>query len=135
MSHEIARQAIEVKLAAWAAARPIRVAYGEEKLEPLAGEVYLRAFLLPASTRSRYLGGDANEYRGIYQVSIVCPVDEVLATPGALVDELDALFPVDSELIRGAFEGMIIEPVAQGPAINHASTYTVPASFTYLGIA
>ena len=135
MSHALARQAIEAKLGAWAEARLIAVEYDNEEFTPPAGQVYLRAFLLPASTSSRYLGGDANEYRGIYQVSIVCPAGEPLATAEALIDELDGLFPVDSDLIQGAARGMIIEPVAQGPTIKKDTTYTVPASFTYLVIA
>ena len=46
MSHARARQAIEIKLAAWASARPIRVANFEQAFEPGPDETYLRAFLL-----------------------------------------------------------------------------------------
>lgn len=135
MSHALARQAIEIKLAAWAAARPIRVANFEQQFAPGPDETYLRAFQLPASTICRYLGGEAYEYSGIYQVSIVCPAGQPLATAEALVDELSSIFRADSPLSCKGFEGLITEPVEQGPTITESATYTVPTSFTYRGIA
>ncbi|WP_139671707.1 phage tail terminator-like protein [Pseudomonas sp. F16(2018)] len=135
MSHARARQAIEVKLMAWATARPIRVANFEQGFEAGPDDIYLRAFLLPASTTCSYLGGEAYEYTGVYQVSIICPAGQVLAAAETLVGELSSLFRVDSELSRNGFEGMIVEPVEQGPTITESATYTVPASFTYRGIA
>lgn len=135
MSHARARQAIEAKLITWAAARPIRVANFEEGFEAESGETYLRAFQLPAGTTCRYLGGEAYEYSGVYQVSIICPAGQALATAEALIDELSSLFRVDSELSRNGFEGLIVEPMEQGPTITESATYTVPASFTYRGVA
>lgn len=135
MSQAKARQAIEMKLMAWAAARPIRVANFEQEFEAQAGETYLRAYLLPAGTTCRYLGGDAYEYAGVYQVSIECPAGQALALAETLVDELSALFQVDSPLSRNGFEGLITEPVEQGPTITESATYTVPTSFTYRGVA
>lgn len=135
MSQARARQAIEIKLMAWATARPIRVANFEEEFEAEPGETYLRAFQLPASTTCRYLGGEAYEYTGVYQVSIVCPAGQPLATAETLVDELSNIFRVDSALSRNGFEGLVTEPVDQGPTITESATYTVPASFTYRGVA
>ncbi|EPJ8753431.1 hypothetical protein I5S62_06155 [Pseudomonas putida] len=135
MSHARARQAIEITLMAWAAGRPIRVANFEQGFEALPGETYLQAYQLPGATTCRYLGGEAYEYTGIYQVSITCPAGQALATAESLVDELSALFHVDSKLSRNGFEGMVTEPVDQGPSIPESATYTVPASFTYRGVA
>lgn len=135
MSHARARQAIETKLAAWAAARPIKVAYLNQPFTPDPGETYLRAFQLPASTTCRYLGGDAYEYAGIYQISIVCPSAQVMAIAEQIVEELNILFQVDTSLARNGFDGLVTEPVDQGPIITESSTYTVPTSFTYAGVA
>lgn len=135
MSHARARQAIEIKLAAWASAYPIRVANFEQGFAPSAGETYLRSFLLPGPTTCRYLGGDAYEYAGVYQVSIICPSGTPLGTAEALVVALSDLFPVDSELAQGGFDGLIIQPVEQGPTIPEPTTYTVPASISYRGVA
>ena len=135
MSQAKARQAIEIKLMAWAAARPIRVANFEQGFEAGADETYLQAFQLPAGTTCRYLGSDAYEYTGVYQVSIVCPAGQALATAEALIDELSTLFRVDTELSRNGFEGLIVEPLGQGPTITESATYAVPTSFTYRGVA
>lgn len=135
MSQARARQAIEIKLMAWATARPIRVANFEEGFEPMQDETYLQAFQLPGATTCRYLGGEAYEYTGIYQVSIVCPAGQPLETAETLVQELTGLFRIDSVLSRNGFDGMVTEPVEQGPTIPESATYTVPASFTYQGEA
>lgn len=135
MSQAKARQAIEMKLMAWASARPIRVANFEQGFEAQPGETYLQAFQLPGATTCRYLGGEAYEYTGVYQVSIVCPAGQPLATAETLVEELSTLFRVDSQLSRNGFEGLVTEPVDHGPTITESATYTVPASFTYRGVA
>ena len=135
MSHARARQAIETKLAAWAAARPIRVAYANQPFTPSASETYLRAHQLPASTTCRFLNASELEYRGIYQVSIVTPADQLISVPEQILDELSALFPLDSSLERAGFLGLVSNPVEQGPTITEPDRYTVPASFTYRGSA
>lgn len=135
MSQARARQAIEIKLMAWASTRPIRVANFEQGFEAHPGETYLQAFQLPAGTTCRYLGGEAYEYAGIYQVSIICPAGQALATAEELVEELTSLFRADSPLSGNGFEGLITEPVEQGPTITESATYTVPTSFTYQGVA
>ena len=135
MSHARARRAIEVKLGAWADAKPIEVAYGLEPFQPPQGQVYLRGFLIPASATSRYLASDAIEYRGIYQISIVCPSDTPISVPEGLIDGLSDLFMVDSQLARAGFEGIVLNPASQGPTINEPNTYTIPLSITYLGQA
>ncbi|WNW10127.1 phage tail terminator-like protein [Pseudomonas sp. DTU_2021_1001937_2_SI_NGA_ILE_001] len=134
MSHARARRAIEALLAPWADALGLPVAYGAEPFEPPQG-IYIHGFLLPASTTSRYLGSDAYEYRGIYQFNIICPMDEPISAPEALVDALSALFPVDAELARAGFEGQVLSPVEQGPTVKEADRYTIPVSFTYIGQA
>ena len=135
MSQARARQAIEIKLMAWASARPIRVANFEQGFEAQSGETYLQAFQLPAGTTCRYLGGEAYEYTGVYQVSIICPAGQALAAAEAVIEELSTLFRVDSPLSRNGFEGLVTEPVDQGPTITESATYTVPTSFTYRGVA
>lgn len=135
MSHARARQAIEIKLAAWATDRPIRVASFEQAFEPGPDEIYLRAFLLPGLTSCRYLAGEAYEYSGVYQVSIVCPAGQVMSSAEALVDDLASLFRVDSIISINGFAGLVTEPVQQGPTITEPASYTVPVSFTYRGIA
>ncbi|QZX85351.1 phage tail terminator-like protein [Metapseudomonas otitidis] len=135
MSHARARRAIEAILADWAEAWPIDVAFGTQPFEPPADRIYLRAYLLPATTASRYLGGEAYEYTGVYQVSIVVPIGRPAIDHEVLVDELATLFPVDLDLSESGFEGVVLTPVHPGPCIVESTTYTVPTSFTYQGEA
>lgn len=135
MSHARARRAIEVKLDAWADAKGIMIAHGAEPFSPPEGQVYLHAFLLPASTTCRFLNASELEYRGIYQVSIVTPADQLISVPEQILDELSALFPLDSSLERAGFLGLVSNPVEQGPTITEPDRYTVPVSFTYRGSA
>ncbi|WP_062390946.1 phage tail terminator-like protein [Pseudomonas abietaniphila] len=135
MSHARARRAIEVKLDAWADAQGISVAHGAEPFDKPQGALYLHGFLLPASTTSRYLASEAIEYRGVYQISIVTPVNEPVGTPEGVIEQLTALFPVDSELSRAGFDGIVIQPVDQGPTITEPDVYTIPVRFSYLGQA
>ncbi|SED33046.1 Bacteriophage related protein of unknown function [Pseudomonas mohnii] len=135
MSHARARRAIEVKLDAWAEAEGLMVAHGAEPFDPPEGQVYLRAFLIPASTTCRYLNASELEYSGIYQVSIITPIDQLISVPEQIIDQLSALFPLDSLLDRAGFLGQVSAPVEQGPTITEPDRYTVPASFTYRGSA
>ena len=135
MSHARARRAIEVKLDAWADAKGIMIAHGAEAFDPPEGQVYLHAFLLPASTTCRYLNASELEYRGIYQVSIYTPNGEPVSVPELIIDQLSALFPLDSRLDRAGFLGQVTEPVEQGPTIPDPSRYMIPVSFTYRGSA
>ncbi|HEP8157074.1 TPA: hypothetical protein VDT66_002061 [Pseudomonas aeruginosa] len=135
MSHSLARQAIEEKLNSWAKGRPIRVAFQASSFTPEVGETYLRGYLLPSGTSTPHLAGEALEFRGVYQVSIVCPSGQSLGIAESLVDEITLLFRVDSRLSRGDFEGIVAGPVEQGPAIFDDASYIVPASFAYRGAA
>lgn len=50
MSNKLCRQAIETRLATWAAARvpALPIAFENAPFTPVTGATYLRAFLLPA---------------------------------------------------------------------------------------
>lgn len=135
MSHALARRAIETKLEVWSQTQGLSVVYGAESFDPPEGQIYLRAFLLPASTTSRYLNSESIEYRGIYQVSIICPAGEPIGSAEAIIDQLSELFPVDSLLSRLGFAGIVSQPADQGPTITEPNTYTVPARFSYWGMA
>jgi len=135
MSHARARRAIEVKLTAWAEDQAMPIVFGTEEFTPLEGQVYVRAFLMPASTTCLYLNASELEYRGIYQVSIYTPNGEPVSVPELIIDQLSALFPLDSRLDRAGFLGQVTEPVEQGPTIPDPSRYMIPVSFTYRGSA
>jgi hypothetical protein len=99
--------------------------------DPADGATYVRAFLLPADTVSADLAGAHRAFSGVFQVSIVSPLN---AGPGAaltLADSLAAQFPLNGRYTSGAITVQITTPVSIAPAVQDEHTYTVPAYFQY----
>lgn len=130
MSNRLIRQLYEQRLATWAAAKPISVAWQNVPFTAPAG-TYLRAFLLPADTDSLDLAGDHRAYTGVFQVSIVAPAAQGSAVAETLADEIAALFPNYLLLSSGAFGVQIVSPCSTGPAIQDDTRYTLPVWFRY----
>lgn len=133
MSHDIIAAAFEARLLAWAKARtkPLKVVVENETYTPATGEMYLRAFTLPAVTASNTLGGDHHLYVGVFQVSIVAPSGKYRTEASGIVDELAALFPVNLRIPRAGLVAIVMTPVGPGPGIPDGNTFTIPASFQY----
>lgn len=132
MSHELARIAIETKLVDWAKAKPIPIFLGTQKAD-MQKQTFLRGYLLPASTTSPYMHEDGLHYNGLYQVTISCDPSVPMSAAGQIVDELNQLFPVNSELMQGAFAGIIQNPVERGRTIIEDNRYNVPVTIPYRG--
>lgn len=133
MSNANVRAALESRLATWAAARvpALPVAWENAPSDPATGAAYLRAFVLPANTESQDLQGLHRGYRGVFQVSIVCPIN---AGPGAAVgiaDELAAQFPVNGRYTSGSTTTQIIGPASPGPGQQEPEAYVLPVSIPY----
>ncbi|MCU1752149.1 DUF4128 domain-containing protein [Pseudomonas sp. 6D_7.1_Bac1] len=133
MSHAIIRQLFEARLTDWAAARTpaLRIAYEGAAFTPADGEIYLKAFAIPAGTGSNTLGGDHRVYTGVFQVSIVTPSGSGPGAAEGLVDELAELYALYLRLNRADFEVIVLTPVEPSPGIPDDTTYTVAASFQY----
>lgn len=133
MSTKLIRQLLETRLATWAAARSpaLRVNYEDVKFTPNTGETYIRCFTLPARTGSDDLEGIHRLYAGVWQVSIVKPAGGGVGAAYGIVDELEALFPVNLRLTSGTFTVQIITPMGPGPLITDSTTSTIPVSCTY----
>lgn len=133
MSHALARIAIERKLAPWAAARPVPAFFGIQKGD-LARPVFIRGNLLPASALTECLQGDEITYIGLYQVTISCDPAQPLSVAESMIDSLQTLFPVDSDLDNGSFGGSVTQAIDQGPTIIEDSRYNVPVTISYRGV-
>jgi hypothetical protein len=132
VSNKLCRRAIETRLTAWAAARApaLPIAYENVPFNAPAG-AYLRGFLLPARTASDDLAGAHREYSGVYQVSVVAPIN---AGPGAaegIADELAALFPLNQRLTVAGLVLQIITPVTAAQGAQDVTSFIVPVSFGY----
>lgn len=98
MSEPQIRALLESRLAPWAAARSLPVAWQNVAFTPQAGQTYLRAFVLASETESRDLAGAHRGYRGIWQVNIVAPTGGGAGAGEALAAELADLYPMNLRL-------------------------------------
>ncbi|WKN20810.1 DUF4128 domain-containing protein [Azotobacter vinelandii] len=131
MSTKLIRSLYEQRLAAWASARSLPVAWQNVKFAPPASGIYLRAFLLPADTDSLDLEGAHRLYTGVFQISIVAPSGQGSGTAEQLAADLDAEFPLNLRLTSGAFAVQIVSPCSQGPVIQGDTHYMLPVWFRY----
>lgn len=132
MSHAMARAAIEKKLFDWAKAKPLPAFFGIQKGD-MQKPMFIRGFLLPASTTSPYLHDDGIHYSGLYQVTISCDPSQAMGVAEGVVDEINGLFPVNSLLEKDQFSGIIQDPVYRGPTIIEDNRYNIPVTIPYRG--
>lgn len=131
MSHATVRAILEARLNTWAATRPVRVAWENVPFSPAQGETYLRAFMLPAETVSQDLKGDHRRFLGIFQVSIVTPINAGPGAALALVDALNTHFPMNGRYTSGSVTVQIVGPASPAPAIQEESHFIIPVSIRY----
>ena len=133
MSTKAIRAALEGRLATWAAARSpaLRVSYENVPFTPTAGETYLAAYMLPATTRSQDLAGDHRGYGGVFQVNVTSPINVGPGAADGIAAELDTLFPVNGRYTSGGVTVQIIGPASVGPAPQDPERYSEPVSITY----
>jgi hypothetical protein len=133
VSQTLIRRAYEVRLATWAAARSpaLTVVHENESLTPANGATYLRAYLLPATTDAPDLAGALRTYRGVFQISVTCPINTGAGAALGIADELAALFVVNARLTSGAITVQQITPCSIAPALQDETHYIVPVSFQF----
>ena len=133
MSHAMARAAIERKLFDWAKTKNLPTVFNVQKAD-LSKPVFLKGSPLPASARTECLQGDEITYIGLYQVMVCCDPAQPFNTAETLINEIQSLFPVDSDIGVAAFNGSITDAVDQGPTIVEDSRYNVPVTIPYRGV-
>ena len=133
MSQTLIRRAYEGRLATWAAARSpaLQVAWENQPFTPTTGATYLRAYVLPAMTDAPDLAGALRTYRGVFQVSVCCPINTGPGVAAGIADELAALFVVNARLTSGGLTVQQITPWSIAPALPSDTNYIVPVSFQY----
>lgn len=133
MSQKTIRAILEGRLSTWAAARSpaLPVAWENVPYAPTQGATYLRAYVLPADTIDETLAGGHRAYRGVFQVSIVCPIGTGPGVAAGIADELNTQFPVNGRYTSGAITVQVITPASAAPALQDESTFIVPVSIGY----
>ncbi|WP_368640481.1 phage tail terminator-like protein [Castellaniella ginsengisoli] len=129
----IIRAAFEKTLADWAAAQTpkIPVAYENVAFTPPATGPYLRCFLLPADTADNTMAGQLSEYRGLFQVNVVCPAGTGPTAAEALTAAITALYPAKSRLSFGGQAVMIATPMRERPALQDVNAFVIPMDCKY----
>ncbi|MFA5662399.1 phage tail terminator-like protein [Castellaniella sp.] len=129
----IIRAAFEKKLADWAKARrpAIAVAYENVTFTPPADAPYLRCFLLPADTVDNTLAGDLREYKGLFQVNVVCPAGAGPQRAEHIAHHVCEQFKAHTRLSWRGKTVMIASPMREKPALQGANTYTIPMDCQY----
>jgi hypothetical protein len=130
MSQKLIRSLLEPRLAAFAAARSLPVAWENVGFDPPAGQ-YLRFNLLKAPTESADLAGAHREYSGVCQVSVFAPKGAGPSAAEALAIDIAALFHLNLRLAAGDFAVQVVAPCSEGRSIPGDTHFMVPVSFTY----
>ena len=132
MSNKVCRSLVEAKLSAWAAARSpaLAVAWENVPFTPPAG-VYLRGFLLPATTMAPDLEGALRTLRGVYQISVMAPINVGPGVAEGIAGELEAVFPLNQRLTGSGLVLQIITPVTAAQGAQDADRFVLPVSFQY----
>lgn len=94
-------------------------------------EIYLKSNILPAITTSFDLDGESRIYKGVYQVSVVAPINTGKSRSQQIVESIIKHFQLNLELKKGTFSLYINSVPSAYPAITDKTTYTIPISMNY----
>ena len=98
---------------------------------PVANQPYLKTYLFPAQPRTQTLAGDHKCYLGVFQVTIAVPVGEGTGRVTTIIDELQALFPVNGRVTYDTQTVVVMSPIETlvGEAVS--GSFLTPISFNY----
>lgn len=134
MSQSRIRKIFETRLAAWAAASepPLPILWENVRVAVAPAGEHLRVYVLPATTLSPYLAGEARTFIGVFQVSIFTLAGTGPKRGEEIAAALDALFPC-SEIFKdaGGLAVQVMTPVSASPAMQDEGFSMVAASFRY----
>lgn len=91
----------------------------------------MRAFLLPAETRSDDVPGETRTYLGLFQVSICVPAGASPIPAEQLVAELETLFPMALRLAASGMTINVTKPPSAGSSMPETGLYVTPVSIQY----
>ena len=134
MSDAIIASAIESRLYAWAAAQTpaIPVAWENVDYTPIAGNRYLRGFLMPADTLNPSQGSAHKHLHGIYQVSVYVPANTGTGGARGLAKEIEVLFARGTVIVKSGLNVRINRTPATSQGMNDdAGFYMTPVTIYY----
>ena len=94
-------------------------------------EIYLKSNILSAMTACFDLEGESQIYQGVYQVSVVAPINTGKSRSQQIVESIIKHFQLNPELKKGNLLLYINSVPSAYPAITDKTTYTIPISMNY----
>ncbi|OCG77959.1 hypothetical protein A9G44_03220 [Gilliamella sp. Occ4-3] len=94
-------------------------------------EIYLKSNILPAITTNFDLSGNSRIYKGVYQVSVVAPINTGKSRSQQISEAIIKHFKLNTELTKDNFSLYINSIPSVYPAITDKTTYTIPISMNY----
>ena len=125
MSHDDIKKIYETLLNQWSNGR-YRIAYNNVKFTPKADETYIKSDILPSVTRSLTLSGDHTMYAGMYQITVVCPLNTSTKICNDIYKELKSVFEINT---RNTLDG--VEYVQQVSPIHTTQGFVKETTFIY----
>ena len=94
-------------------------------------EIYLKSNILPAVTTAFDIDGSSRIYKGVYQISVVAPINTGKSRSQKIAEAIIQHFPLNLELTSHNFSLYINSVPSVYPAITDKTTYTIPVSMNY----
>ena len=124
------RGLLESRLATWAATQSLQIAFENQAFTPPNG-MYLKAYMLPATTKVISLKGDLHVWKGLFQVTVVEPQQVGAGSTGQIAKALQALFPVNLVLTDSVVKVQVMTPLSVLVPVPSAGQYHLPTRFEY----
>lgn len=113
-------------------AKKLNLPVFDENSEILShSDIYLRTYILPEVTTSVDSEGKLKVYRGVYQISVVAPINSGKLRSQRISDEIIQHFPLNLELTSHNFSLYVNSIPSVYPAKMDNACYTLPISFNY----
>jgi len=130
MSEDRIRAVLESRLASWADANGLPVIWQNAGAD-IPTVDHLRAYLMPAETRSIDLKKVMRNYRGVFQVSVFTKPGVGPGRADRLAKALDDLFQVAIPMTSNGLTVRVTSPMSAKPAMPGTDWYSVPVSCRY----
>lgn len=113
-------------------AKKLNLPVFDENSEILShSDIYLRTYILPEVTTSVDSEGKLKVYRGVYQISVVAPINSGKLRSQQISDDIIQHFPLNLELTSPNFSLYVNSIPSVYPAKMDNACYTLPISFNY----
>lgn len=129
MSYQLIRAALESKLNAISPA--VSTAWENVPFEPAIGQMYQRAFMLPAGADNTTFGNTLRRESGIFQVSVCAPLGNGSYDAITRAEVIRNWFYRGLTLTQSGVLVRILRTASIAPAITEEANYVVPVSIPY----